>query len=96
MQIVTEALTSAYKYIKPVILRLIQKGIEVKNVCIEKDMISKESIPFTLYVVTSAQKYEIIIKELEEVSIEKLTPRSPGSTIIIKHDDNSKLTIHIS
>lgn len=93
--IVTEAITNAYNYIKPVIQRLIQKGVNVNNVCIEKDMVSKGGIEFRLYVVTNAQRFEIIIKELEDVSKDKLTPNSHGDTIIVKHDEDGNLEIHI-
>ncbi len=93
--VVTEAITKPYNYIKPVIQYLIKKKIDVKNICIEKDMVSKDGVAFTLYVVTSAQKFEIIIKELEEVPIEKLTPRNRGNTIMVRYDAEDKLEIFI-
>ncbi|MBX0293157.1 hypothetical protein K3G63_22115 [Hymenobacter sp. HSC-4F20] len=91
----TEALVAAYNYIKPVILQLVRKGMGAGNVCIEKDMVSKEGVPFLLYVVTSAQRYEVIIKQLEEVPPEQTTPRSPGTTIVVRHDEKGNLDIHI-
>ncbi|ALW85124.1 hypothetical protein AUC43_08480 [Hymenobacter sedentarius] len=93
--VVTEAITSSYNYIKPVIQSLKKKGIGVTNVCINKDMTSKDGVAFNLYVVTRAQKFEIIIKELEEVPIDKLTSRSRNNTIVVRHDKEGKLDIFI-
>lgn len=93
--VITEAIVGAYNYIKPVIQQLIRKGIGVKNVCIEKEMVSKDGVEFRLYVVTTAQKYEIIINELETIPLDQLTPRSKGNTIVVRHDENGKLEIHI-
>jgi len=90
--IIGAILSKAYAAIKPVVEHLKRRS-RVNSICIEKNFITENQTPFTLYVVSDAAQFEQLLTQLDSIPKEQLTPQGKNSVIMIRYDQQGHLEI---
>ena len=89
------ALQKIHDKVKPVVLRFLTRGHTVRAVCIEKDMVTEDGVRFLLYVVTDAEHFEQLLKELDAVKWERLLPKKQNDVVVAHYDNYGNIDINI-